>query len=177
MKYKILIVDDESANLRALERLFRHDYTVLTAESAEEALTLLTHHDFALMISDQRMPKMSGIELVQRTVKLRPHMVRILLTGYSDISVLIEAINCGHVYKFVTKPWNNDDLVLTVTRAIEHYQNIRARHSLEMMNNRLRARLDEISQLAALDDEVLGDPPNLNQVVVNEQEPEFASSH
>ena len=152
---KILIVDDEGANLRALERLFRQDHSVLTAQSGHEALALLEQHDIALLITDQRMPGMTGIELLQRTMPLRPHMVRILLTGYTDVSTLIEAVNCGHVYKYVPKPWNNDDLSVTVTRALEHFEANKSRHNLEMMNRRLRERLSEISQLAIEDDELL----------------------
>lgn len=162
MGYKILIVDDEASNLRALERLFRTDYDVLTAGSGADALSLLEHHDMALLIADQRMPEMSGIELMQRTARLRPHMVRILLTGYTDVDSLIEAINTGHVYKYITKPWNNDDLLLTVARALEHYEALKSRHNLQMINERLRARLREISDLAANDDEIIsvaGDAP------------------
>jgi response regulator RpfG family c-di-GMP phosphodiesterase len=157
MKHKILIVDDESENLRALERLFRDTYNVLMAESGAQALALLEHHEVALMISDQRMPGMTGIELMQRTVPLRPHMVRILLTGYSDMSTLIEAINGGHVYKYVSKPWNNDDLALTVARALEHFAMVKSRYYLEMTNQRLRDRLTEISQMAAVDDQLSSD--------------------
>src|SRR5437867_1161808 len=113
MNHKILIVDDEAANLRTLERLFRKDYSVLTAQSGAEALALLAEHNVALLVTDQRMPGMTGIELLQQTVPLRPHMVRMLLTGYTDVSTLIEAINCGQVYKYVTKPWNNDELRVT----------------------------------------------------------------
>lgn len=153
MRYKILIVDDESSNLRTLERLFRQEHDTLTAGSAADALNLLQHHDVALLISDQRMPEMSGIELIARTVKLRPHMVRILLTGYSDVSSLIEAINCGHVYKYVTKPWDNEDLVITVGRALQHYEMIKSRHNLQMINERLNARLDQIAELATTDDD------------------------
>ena len=153
MTHKILIVDDEPANLRALERIFRNGHSVLTAQSGPEALALLEQHDVALLISDQRMPGMTGIELVQKTVQLRPHMVRILLTGYTDGGTLIEAINCGHVYKYVTKPWNNDDLSLTVSRALEYFEATKTRHNLAMMNERLRARLSEISKLATPDDE------------------------
>ncbi len=155
---KILIVDDEAANLRALERLFRKNHHVLTAQSGDEALALLEQHDVALLITDQRMPVMTGIELLQKTVPLRPHMVRILLTGYTDVSTLIEAINCGHVYKYVTKPWNNDDLCVTVSRALEHFEANKGRHNLEMMNQRLRERLNEISQLATQDEQPLGSP-------------------
>ena len=153
MPYKIMIVDDEAANLRLLERLFRSDYTVITSESGAEALKLLEQQDVALLITDQRMPGMTGIELVQRTVPLRPHVVRIILTGYTDVESLVEALNSGHVYKYVTKPWNNDELRLTVSRALEHYEANRARHELEMTNRRLVARLKKIGELAALEED------------------------
>jgi two-component system response regulator HupR/HoxA len=148
VKYKIMIVDDELVNLRTLDRLFRNDYQILLAHSGAEALTLLEQHDVALLISDQRMPEMTGIELMKRTVAVRPHMVKILLTGYTDVSALIEAINCGLVYRYLTKPWNNDDLRLTVSRALEHYEMIKSKHILEMVNQRLRLRLGQIGDLA-----------------------------
>lgn len=174
MKTKILIVDDEAANLRALQRLFRKDYDVLTAQSGAEALTLLQQHDVALLITDQRMPAMTGIELLQKTVPLRPHMVRILLTGYTDVGTLIEGINCGHVYRYVTKPWNNDDLCVTVSRALEHFAANKSRHSLEMTNERLRTRLSEIAELAAADDGSLQETP-LRPAVVPESKRDFIS--
>lgn len=146
MSYKILIVDDEPANLRLLERLFRRDYQVITAASGREALELLGQHDVALLITDQRMPGMTGIELLKNTVALRPHMVRMILTGYTDVSALVEAINCGHVYKYVTKPWNNDDLRLTVERALEHYETAKSRNMLEGANQRLSVRLQEMTR-------------------------------
>jgi DNA-binding NtrC family response regulator len=148
---KIIVVDDEPANLRLLERLFRNDYEVVTAESGEEALRLLNQHDAALLITDQRMPGMTGVELLKHTATVRPHMVRIILTGYTDVETLVEAINSGHVYKYVTKPWNNDELRLTVSRALEHYETNKARHELEMINHRLTARLLEIQELSTLD--------------------------
>jgi DNA-binding NtrC family response regulator len=151
MDYKIMIVDDEPANLRLLERLFRQDYKVITAGSGEEALGLLEQHDTALIITDQRMPNMSGLELLKQTAELRPHMVRMILTGYMDVGTLVEALNSGLVYRYLTKPWSNEDLRLTVTRALEHYESVRVRHELEMRNSRLVARLEEIRQLASLD--------------------------
>lgn len=151
MNYKIMIVDDESANLRTLERLFRSDYQVVTAASGAEALALLDQHDVALLISDQRMPVMTGIELMTKTVALRPHMVKILLTGYTDVGALIEALNSGLVYRYLTKPWDNDDLRLTVSRALEHYEMMKSRHQLGMENQRLRTRLQEISELAMVE--------------------------
>jgi response regulator RpfG family c-di-GMP phosphodiesterase len=146
MFHKILIVDDEPANLRLLERLFRRDFNVMTATSGGEALELLGQHDVALLITDQRMPGMTGIKLLKSTVGIRPHMVRIMLTGYTDVSALVEAINCGHVYKYVTKPWNNDELRLTVERALEHYETMKARHELEQANLRLTVRLQEMTR-------------------------------
>lgn len=151
MDYKIMIVDDEPANLRLLERLFRQDYKVITAGSGEEALELLEQHDTSLLITDQRMPNMSGLELLKRTAELRPHMVRMILTGYTDVGTLVEALNSGLVYQYLTKPWSNEELRLTVTRALEYYESVRSRHELEMRNRRLVARLDEIHMLASLD--------------------------
>jgi DNA-binding NtrC family response regulator len=153
MKYKIMVVDDEPANVRLLDRLFRSDYEVVVAGSGAEALRLLQQHDVALILTDQRMPDMTGIELLQSTAGLRPHMVRIILTGYTDVETLVEAINSGLVYKYATKPWNNDELRLTISRALEHYETTKARHELEMTNKRLLARLNEIQQLATLDND------------------------
>lgn len=146
MTYKILMVDDEPANLRLLERLFRRDYSVLTASSGQEALQLLNQHDVALLVTDQRMPGMTGIELLKQLADTRPHMVRMILTGYTDMGALIEAINCGQVYRYVTKPWDNDDLRLTVARALEHYETNKAHHELEVANRRLSKRLREMTQ-------------------------------
>lgn len=148
MTYKIMIVDDEPANLRTLLRLFRQEYQVITAESGAEALTLLQQHDVALMISDQRMPQMTGTELMKKAVEVRPQMVKILLTGYTDIGALIESINSGLVYRYLTKPWNNDDLQLTVARALEHYEISKSNCLIAMENKRLRARLHSISEMA-----------------------------
>jgi len=145
-----MIVDDEPANLRVLERLFRPAYRVVTAPSGAEALALLEKHDVALLISDQRMPEMTGIELMTKTVDIRPHMVKILLTGYTDVSAIIAALNSGLVYRYLTKPWNNDDLRLTVSRALEHYEMMKAKHQLGMENQRMRAMLQEISEIASV---------------------------
>jgi DNA-binding NtrC family response regulator len=150
MSYKILIVDDEPSNLRALERLFRDDYEVLTAGSGSEALELLLQHDVAVLITDQRMPEMTGIELLKKTVPLRPRMVRIILTGYTDVNALVEAINCGQVYRYVGKPWNNEELKLTVQRALEHYETNKKGYELELTNERLVTTIREIQRVATL---------------------------
>ncbi len=144
MTFKLLIVDDELANLRLLERLFRRDYYCLTASSGAEAIQLLSQHDVAILITDQRMPQMSGIDLLKRTAELRPHMARILLTGYTDVEALVEAINCGLVHRYITKPWNNDDLKLKVARALEQYQSNKKSYALQVANDRLLLQIKEI---------------------------------
>ena len=151
MSYKILVVDDEPANLRSLSRLFREEFEVFTATSGAEALELLKQHDVAVLITDQRMPGMTGIELLKNTVSIRPRMVRIILTGYTDVDALVEAINCGQVYRYVAKPWSNDDLRLTVRRALENYETNKKSYELELTNRRLASRLVEIQQLASVD--------------------------
>src|ERR1044072_1861369 len=144
MTYKLLIVDDEMPNIRLLERLFQHDYQCLTASSGEDAMSLLDQHEVAVIITDQRMPQMTGIELLKQSADRRPHMVRILLTGYTDLDALVEAVNCGLVYMYVSKPWTNDDLKVRVSRAVEHYENNKRQHSLAANNKGLESRLNEM---------------------------------
>ena len=142
MKYKILIVDDEPANLRMLERLFRADYDVITAGSGTEAIELLGQHDVALIISDQRMPGMTGIEFLKQAAQIRQQTVRIILTGYTDVSDLVEVINSGVIYKYITKPWVNTDLQQTVQRGIEHYEANKGHHMLAYENEHLKNRIE-----------------------------------
>ncbi len=145
MTYKLLIVDDEQANLRLLERLFSSEYECFTASSGPAAINVLEQHDVAIIITDQRMPGMSGIELLKATAALRPHMVRLLLTGYTDVEALVETINCGLVYMYFTKPWNNDDLKLKVSRARDHYENNKKRSSLMLANERLSQKVKALT--------------------------------
>jgi response regulator RpfG family c-di-GMP phosphodiesterase len=122
MRYTILAVDDEPANLRMLERLFRKDYRVLTATSGEDALAILGREDVSLIITDQRMPGMSGTELLRESLRTNPNSMKIILTGYTDIDALTEAINTTRVYKFVNKPWDPFALKQTVEAAFREYE-------------------------------------------------------
>ncbi|MEP6703625.1 MAG: response regulator, partial [Acidobacteriota bacterium] len=146
MKYKILIVDDEPANLRMLERLFRDQYEPITAESGEEALGMLNRFDVALIISDQRMPGMAGIEFLKKAAEMRPQTVRIILTGYTDVNDLVDAVNSGVLYKYLVKPWINTDLMQTVRRATEHYEVTKKQHQLVHENERLAGCLQSSVQ-------------------------------
>ena len=143
MNYKILIVDDEPANVNLLTRIFSPHYDVVRASSGQEGLEMLAHHDISLIISDQRMPGMTGIEFLQKASELRPQCVRIILTGYTDAGSLIDAINSGVVYKYVTKPWVNADLLQTVKRGLSHFETLKAQNQLNTTNIRLKQRIDE----------------------------------
>lgn len=122
-KHAILYVDDDHENLRAFRRLFRKEYTVLLAESGEEGLELLQEHgDIPVIITDQRMPEMTGIEFLEKTRELSPDSIRIIITGFTDVQALIDAINTGRVYRYITKPWDEQELYVTLKRAIESYE-------------------------------------------------------
>ena len=146
MNCKILIVDDESANLRLLKKLFRRDYQVVTATSGAEGLEQLKMHDVSVIISDQRMPGMTGIEFLKQAAKMRQHTVRIILTGYTDVNDLVEVINSGIIYKYIAKPWVNEDLRLTVDRAVEHSVTIKSQFKLMLQNERLSEQMNRMSQ-------------------------------
>jgi diguanylate cyclase (GGDEF)-like protein len=120
----LLLVDDEPAILSALTRLLRREnYRILTAASGEEALALLAEHEVGVIVTDQRMPGMSGTELLARARTMHPKAVRIVLSGYTGLDSLTEAINRGEVYKFLTKPWEDAELLDAVRDAFRHYGN------------------------------------------------------
>jgi putative two-component system response regulator len=140
MKYKILVVDDETANLRILQRLFAGSFEVFSAASGEDGLKVLSAHDVALIISDQRMPGMTGVDFLKKAAELRASTVRMILTGYTDIDTLVESINSGVVYRYITKPWSNPDLQQTAKRALEFYEVQKNRHGLEQEKMRMHQR-------------------------------------
>ncbi|MGI0486242.1 response regulator [Pantanalinema rosaneae CENA516] len=127
-KAKMLVVDDEPDNLDLLYRTFRRDFQVLKAESGVRALEMLaTEGEVAVIISDQRMPEMKGTEFLSRTVPQFPDTMRIILTGFTDVEDLVEAINSGQVYKYITKPWDPNELKAVVQRAAETYELLKQR--------------------------------------------------
>ncbi|MBD1871769.1 SpoIIE family protein phosphatase [Cyanobacteria bacterium FACHB-471] len=127
-KLRLMVVDDESDNLDLLYRTFRREFDVFKAESALIALRLLDQEgEMAVIISDQRMPKMSGTEFLSRTVERFPDTIRIVLTGYTDVEDLVGAINTGKVFKYITKPWNPDELKRVVQQAADTYRIVKQR--------------------------------------------------
>jgi GAF domain-containing protein/DNA-binding response OmpR family regulator len=137
VKPKILVVDDEPDNLDLLYRSFYREYQVLRAEGGQAALEILAaQQDVAVIISDQRMPGMSGTEFLSRTAHQYPNIIRIILTGYTDVEDLVEAINAGKVFKYVTKPWDDEDLRGVVRQAVDTHNVLKAR--TEELNRVLR---------------------------------------
>ena len=122
MKHSILCVDDEVDNVDALERLFRRKYNVVKATSGAEALEILRKESVALIVSDQRMPGMTGVDFLSAAKERQPDAIRMLLTGYTDIESVISAINSGQIYRYITKPWDPVDLENAVDKAIERYE-------------------------------------------------------
>ncbi len=127
-KQKILVVDDEPDNLDLLYRTFRRDFQVLKADSGNNALQVLAEEgEVAVIISDQRMPEMKGTEFLSKTLPQFPDTVRIILTGFTDIEDLVDAINAGQVYRYITKPWDPEELKGVVQRAAETYDLLKQR--------------------------------------------------
>ena len=143
---RILCVDDERNVLRALERIFLDDdYEILTASSGEEGLELLkASEEVQVVISDFRMPGMNGVEFLKEVFKARPETIRIVLSGYADTAAVVAAINEGKIYKFIPKPWNDDELRVTVTKALEHFA---AQRRNEQLAEELRRKTLELSEL------------------------------
>ncbi|MGA8052942.1 MAG: response regulator [Burkholderiales bacterium] len=117
-KARVLFVDDETRILTALKAIFRDKYDVDTAMSGDSALELMKRKSYHVVVSDQRMPGMLGVELLRRVREVAPKTVRLLLTGYSDLASIVGSINEGEVYRFISKPWDNDELAATVREAI-----------------------------------------------------------
>lgn len=125
---KLMVVDDEPDNLDLLYRTFRKEFNVFKASNGLDALDLLAREgEMAVIISDQRMPRMNGTEFLSRTVEDYPDTIRIVLTGYTDVEDLVEAINSGKVFKYITKPWNPDHLRAVVMQAAEIHQRVKDR--------------------------------------------------
>jgi phosphoserine phosphatase RsbU/P len=138
-KYRILYVDDEVDNLIIFKAAFRRYYDVHTASSAREGMDILKTHDIQVLITDQRMPEITGVEFLENVISDYPETVRMILTGFSDVEAIIQAINKGRVYQYITKPWDTDELKITIDNALESYR-------LKNENRKLIQDLKEVNQ-------------------------------
>src|ERR1700761_6062585 len=121
-KINILYVDDEMNNLVSFKALFRIKYNIYTAISGEEAVKILRNKLINIIITDQRMPQMTGVEFLESILDEFPDPIRILLTGYTDMNAVIDAINKGKIFHYLSKPWNEEELDMTISRAYEVYK-------------------------------------------------------
>jgi len=141
-KYELLLIDDELANLQKLQRTFMDRYVVHLAQSGEEALDILGRGTIDAVITDQKMPNMTGIEFLEASQREYPNLVRIVLTGYTEVDDLIAAINTGKVHKYITKPWEPEDVRMAVQEALEKMELVRENErlatELKIANERLR---------------------------------------
>ncbi len=154
MERTLLLVDDDEEIGAALTRLLRQDgYKILRARGGQEGLELLAQHEVNVIVSDQRMPGMLGVEFLSRAKELYPKTVRIILSGYADLSSVTDAINRGAIYKFLTKPWDNEMLCANVLEAFQHYELTQQRNRLALeiqeANTTLASLSLELSKLLA----------------------------
>ena len=141
--FTILCVDDEISVLKSLKRLLRSpNYRILTANNGQEGLNIMNRETIDIVISDMRMPKMDGAELLSQIANTYPQTVRLLLTGYSDINSTIEAVNKGKITQYIQKPWNNDELLITLRQCAEKL-------ILEKENHRLLIEIENTNQSLA----------------------------
>jgi response regulator RpfG family c-di-GMP phosphodiesterase len=121
-KINVLYIDDEVDNLTSFRATFRRNFNITTVDSVDAAIPVLEKEIIHVILSDQRMPKMTGIEFFEKIQSIYPDPIRILITGYTDINAVIDAINRGQVYKYLSKPWNEDDVKIFVEKAYEVFR-------------------------------------------------------
>jgi DNA-binding NtrC family response regulator len=141
MPFGVLYVDDEINNLNSFKASFRRDFDIYTAQSAREGRKILDTYEIGVIITDQRMPGMTGIEFLESILTIYPDTIRILLTGFSDMNAVMDAINRGQVYKYLVKPWQDDELKLYIQNALEIYhlrkENKELAYKLQLANMEL----------------------------------------
>jgi class 3 adenylate cyclase len=144
--YNVLYVDDEENNLNSFRAALRRNYNIFTALSGEEGMEILSKNDIHIVVTDQRMPGMTGVQFLQH-IPVDQDNIRIILTGFSDIESIIEAINTGKVYRYITKPWDKDELKITIDNAIEtvmlRRNNKALIHELQLNNEQLEVKVQQ----------------------------------
>ena len=146
-EHTLLFVDDEENIQRSLQRVFhREGYNILTASSGKEGLEKIAQNKVDLILSDHKMPQMTGVEFLKEAKKVSPDTVRIILTGYADVQAAMDAINQGEVYRFITKPWDDQDLKLTVKRALQQRDLVLENRRLNELTRKQNEELKELNR-------------------------------
>src|SRR5947209_13158828 len=148
-KHSVLLVDDEPEILFSLRGLLRREFELYTAESGAQALEILRQHPVQVIMTDQRMPQMSGTELLKRSQGECPEAIRIVFTGYADIKAVVDAINHGQIYRYLTKPWDPDELSAMLHEACAQYDRMTERRRLLLDVRDHLTRCEGANDLAA----------------------------
>jgi two-component system response regulator HupR/HoxA len=167
--FPILVVDDEPDILRAFELSYGDDFRILTAGGGARALEILGAEDVSVIVSDQRMPGMDGSEFLERSMDVRPNAVRIVLTGYTDIDALVRAVNRSRIYRYLAKPWDDEEMRTALTRAIELFsltrENARLVDELRRANERLAVENAYLRTTTSERGRIVGDGPVIREVL------------
>ena len=170
-KPRILVVDDEQSSLNAIHRTLRRTFSVTMALTGQAALAALQKESFSVILADQRMPNMSGVELFQKSIAIQPDAVRVLITGYTDVDAIIQAVNDGQIFYYLHKPWEPEELGLIMNRAFEQYrlkqENQRLILELEQKNQRLSTENNLLQENLASQfqfDQIIGESPEMKGV-------------
>lgn len=134
-----LYIDDEKSNLTSFKAAFRRDFNIFLAESADDGLDILRNNEIHVILTDQRMPEKTGVEFLSSILEEFPNTIRILVTGYTDMDALVEAVNKGHIFKYISKPWDNEKLKEIIIKAYEIYQ-------LKTENQEINEKLAEANE-------------------------------
>jgi two-component system response regulator HupR/HoxA len=168
-RHPLVVVDDEPDILRSFVYNYGDEFDIHTADTGARALELLQVHDASVIVADQRMPTMSGVEFLERSMAVRPDSNRIILTGYTDVESIVEAINRSRIYRYVTKPWDSEELRLTLKRAVEAFllarENMRLVEELRSVNERLVVENAYLRQRVEPGYEIVGSSPAIKQVM------------
>jgi two-component system, NtrC family, response regulator HupR/HoxA len=168
-QFPVVVVDDEPDILRSFVYNYGDEFEVLTAESGARGLDLLRAHEAAVIVAEQRMPVMSGVEFLERSMEVRPDAVRIILTGYTDVDVIVQAINTSRIYRYVTKPWESEELRLTLRRAVETFhlarENVRLVEELRRANERLAVENAYLREATTGAYEIVGESATMQAVL------------
>ncbi|MGL1893079.1 MAG: response regulator [Spirochaetaceae bacterium] len=170
---EILFVDDEKEILSSIKRQFRKEkFTIDTCNSGNEALELLKAGNYKVILSDERMPEMNGLELMKQVKTLYPATIRIILSGYADSETIINAINQGEIFRFISKPWNYDEMLDCINQAIGKWESeVKKKKYIEQIleeNRRLKMKLSFRDSSLVLDKQVI-DEVNISIIAINEK--------
>lgn len=159
-KYTLLVVDDEPNVCDSVHDLLRREFNVIKARSADEGVQLMQQHEVHIIMTDQRMPKITGVELLAKIRQRHPHAVRMLFTGYAEIDSIIAAINQGHVYRFLKKPWQPEELEAAVHEAAGEYDRlVEQTEQLQHLRDELQKLRDRVAALEQEVDSLQAKPP------------------